>query len=70
MRASAVRNALRERNVRFLVASGAVTALGNGMAQVALAFAVLRIGGAADLGLTFLAREIPMAAPAMAVHAT
>jgi MFS family permease len=60
MRATAVKNALRERNVRFLVASGAVTALGNGMAQVALAFAVLRIGGAADLGLTFLAREIPM----------
>lgn len=49
MRATSVKNALRERNVRFLVASGAVTALGNGMAQVALAFAVLRIGGAADL---------------------
>lgn len=30
------------------------------MANVALAFAVLQIGGASDLGLTFLAREIPM----------
>jgi MFS family permease len=60
MRAAAVREALRERNVRLLVGSGAVDALGNGMANVALAFAVLQIGGAADLGLTFLAREIPM----------
>jgi len=60
VRATAVREALRERNVRLLVASGAVDALGNGMANVALAFAVLQIGGAADLGLTFLAREIPM----------
>jgi MFS family permease len=60
MRTSAVREALRERNVRLLVASGSVDALGNGMANVALAFAVLRIGGAADLGYTFLAREIPM----------
>jgi hypothetical protein len=60
MRATAVREALRERNVRLLVGSGAVDALGNGMANVALAFAVLQIGGAADLGLTFLAREIPM----------
>lgn len=60
MRATAARDALRERNVRLLVGSGAVDALGNGMANVALAFAVLRIGGAADLGYTFLAREIPM----------
>src|SRR5438874_13692559 len=60
MRATAVRNALRERNVRLLVGSGAVDALGNGMAQVALAFAVLQIGGAADLGYVLLAREIPM----------
>jgi predicted MFS family arabinose efflux permease len=60
MRATSVRNALRERNVRLLFGSGAVDALGNGMANVALAFAVLQIGGAADLGYTFLAREIPM----------
>jgi MFS family permease len=55
-----VKEALRDRNVRLLVASDSVSALGSGMAQVALAFAVLRIGGAADLGYTFLAREIPM----------
>lgn len=60
MRATAVRDALRERNVRLLVGSGSVSSLGNGMSAVALAFAVLRIGGAADLGYTFLAREIPM----------
>jgi predicted MFS family arabinose efflux permease len=60
VRATAVKDALRERNVRLLVGSGAVDALGNGMANVALAFAVLQIGGAADLGYTFLAREIPM----------
>jgi len=60
MRAAAVRNALRERNVRLLVASGATDALGNNMAAVALAFAVLQIGSTADLGYVFLAREIPM----------
>jgi hypothetical protein len=59
MRATAVRNALRERNVRYLVASGAVDALGNNMAAVALAFAVLQIGSTADLGYVFLAREVP-----------
>ena len=60
MRAGAVRNALRERNVRLLVASGAVDAFGNNMAAIALAFAVLQIGSAADLGYVFLAREIPI----------
>src|SRR6266536_3105204 len=60
MRAAALRNALRERNVLYLVGSNAVSSLGSGTAQVALAFAVLRIGSAADLGYTFLAREIPL----------
>jgi MFS family permease len=60
VRATAVRNAFRERNVRYLVASGAVDALGNNMAAVALAFAVLQIGSPADLGYVFLAREIPI----------
>ena len=59
MRATAIRNALRERNVRLLVVSGAFDALGNNMAGVALAFGVLEIGNAADLGYVFLAREIP-----------
>jgi MFS family permease len=60
VRAAAVRDALRERNVRLLVASGAADALGNNMAAVALAFAVLQIGSTADLGYVFLAREIPI----------
>jgi MFS family permease len=59
VRIAGVREALNERNVRYLVASGAVDALGNNMAAVALAFGVLQIGGTADLGYVFLAREIP-----------
>lgn len=59
MRTTAIRDALRERNVRLLVASGAFDALGNNMAAVALAFAVLQIGNTADLGYVFLGREIP-----------
>ena len=46
--------------MRYLVASGAVDALGNNMAAIALAFAVLQIGSTADLGYVFLAREIPI----------
>ncbi len=60
MRAAAVRSALRERNVRLLVGAGLVDALGNNMAAIALAFAVLQIGNAADLGYVLLAREIPL----------
>src|SRR3954471_15351168 len=60
MRAPAVRNALRERNVRYLVADGAFDAIGNNMAAVALAFGVLEIGNAADLGYVLLAREVPI----------
>ncbi len=37
-----------------------VSSLGSGMATVALAFAVLGFGGATDLGIVLLAREIPM----------
>jgi hypothetical protein len=59
VRTTAIRDALRERNVRLLVASGAFDALGNNMAAVALAFAVLQIGNTADLGYVFLGREIP-----------
>jgi hypothetical protein len=60
VRTTAIKDALRERNVRLLVASGAFDALGNNMAAVALAFAVLQIGNTADLGYVFLAREIPV----------
>ena len=45
--------------MRYLVASGAVDALGNNMAAVALAFGVLQIGTTSDLGYVLLAREIP-----------
>jgi hypothetical protein len=62
MKASTALAALRERNLLLIVASGTVSSLGSGMAQVALAFAVLRIGNASDLGLVFLAREVPIVA--------
>jgi MFS family permease len=51
---------LRERNLALIVGSNTISALGSGMSQVALAFAVLRIGDASDLGFVFLAREIPI----------
>ncbi len=44
---------------RYLAAV-TVTGLGSGMATVALAFAVLGFGGAIDLGIVLLARELPM----------
>ncbi len=46
---------------RYVVAAG-VSNLGSGMAQIALAFAVLDLGGPTDLGLVLLAREIPLVA--------
>jgi MFS family permease len=52
--------ALRERNLVLITAATTISALGSNMAAVALAFAVLRIGGASDLGFVLLAREIPM----------
>lgn len=60
MRTKQIRGALSERNLRLLVGATTVSQLGSSMASIALAFGVLRIGSAADLGYTFLAREIPM----------
>lgn len=60
MRPSIILAALRERNLALIIGSATVSSLGSGMAQVALAFAVLRIGNASDLGLVFLAREVPI----------
>jgi len=37
-----------------------VSSLGGGMATVALAFAMLELGGVTDLGIVILAREIPL----------
>jgi hypothetical protein len=62
VRAGPAFHALRERNLALLVGSGTISSLGSGMAQVALAFGVLRIGSASDLGFVLLAREVPIVA--------
>ena len=51
---------LRERRYRLLFGSRTVSTFGGTMADVALAFAVLSIGGPTELGLVILAREIPL----------
>lgn len=52
--------ALRERNLALIVSGVSISALGSGMSQVALAFAVLRISTASGLGIIFFAREVPI----------
>ena len=51
---------IHERSFARYLASVTVSTLGSGMAIVALAFAVLDFGGATDLGIVLLAREIPI----------
>ena len=51
---------LHERSFARYLAAVSVSTLGSGMAMVALAFAVLGFGGATDLGIVLLAREIPI----------
>ena len=51
---------LHERSFARYLAAVMVSTLGSGMAMVALAFAVLDFGGATDLGIVLLAREIPV----------
>ncbi len=51
---------LQERSFARYLAAVTVSTLGSGMAMVALAFAVLEFGGATDLGIVLLAREIPI----------
>jgi MFS family permease len=54
---------LRNRNFRLLLAGQAVSALGDRMVVLALAFAVLEIGGSAsDVGLVLAAGAAPMVA--------
>jgi MFS family permease len=53
-------DALRERSFARYLAAVTISTLGTGMATVALAFAVLEFGGAIDLGIVLLAREIPI----------
>lgn len=60
MRLPASLDALRERNFARYLGSVLVSQLGNGMANVALAFAVLGFGTPTDLGIVLLSREIPM----------
>jgi MFS family permease len=49
--------ALRERNFRLLFAATSITTIGDRLAGIALAFAVLDIGSASALGLVFAARQ-------------
>jgi len=51
---------LRERNFARYLGAIVVSQLGGGMANVALAFAVLGFGTPTDLGIVLLSREIPM----------
>ena len=60
MRLPASLDVLRERNFARYLAAIVVSHLGGGMANVALAFAVLGFGTPTDLGIILLAREIPM----------
>jgi MFS family permease len=53
---------LHEPSFARYVAAATISNLGGGMAQVALAFAVLEFGTATDLGIVLLAREVPMIA--------
>ncbi|HJP90053.1 MAG TPA: MFS transporter [Candidatus Limnocylindrales bacterium] len=62
MRLPASLEVLRERNFARYLAAIVVSQLGNGMANVALAFAVLGFGTPTDLGIVLLSREIPMIA--------
>ena len=60
MRLPASFDAFRERNFARYLAAESISDLGSGMAMVALAFAVLEFGGAVDLGIVLLARELPI----------
>jgi MFS family permease len=51
---------LREGSFARYLAATAISTLGSGMSNVALAFAVLGFGGATDLGIVLLAREVPI----------
>ena len=58
---------LAERNFRFVFASETISALGDGVSTIALAFAVLQISGSAtSLGLVIAARQAAAAAITLA----
>lgn len=52
--------ALREREFRLLFTGQLISLLGDAFTSVALAFAVLSIGTASDLGYVFAARSVPL----------
>jgi len=60
MRPPQIPEVLQERNFARYLSAIVVSQLGNGMANVALAFAVLQFGTPTDLGIVLLAREVPM----------
>lgn len=60
MRLPASLDVLHERNFARYLGAIVVSQLGGGMANVALAFAVLEFGTPTDLGIILLAREVPM----------
>lgn len=62
MRLPRTLDVLHERNFARYLGSIVVSQIGGGMANVALAFAVLGFGTPTDLGIVFVAREIPMIA--------
>lgn len=53
-------DALREREFRLLFTGQLISLLGDAFTSIALAFAVLSIGSATDLGIVFAARSIPL----------
>ena len=53
--------ALHERDFRLLFTGTVITTVGDAVASIALAFAVLDIGNATDLGLVFAARQLAQA---------
>ncbi len=60
MRRPKVPGVLRDGNFARFLAASTVSTLGGGMANIALAFAVLDHGGVTELGIVLLAREVPM----------
>ncbi|HET9853389.1 MAG TPA: MFS transporter [Candidatus Limnocylindrales bacterium] len=60
MRLPASLHVLRERNFARYLGAIVVSHLGGGMANVAIAFAVLEFGSPTDLGIVLLSREVPM----------
>ncbi len=68
MRLPAAFVALREKNLARYVAAAAVSSLGSGTAEIALAFAILDLGGPTDLGLVFSRVSFPSSSSCSSVE--